>query len=680
MFLQEILHATQYYRAPTPQPNEWDGDLAQLTDLNVDTIQIRVNWRWNETRENEYTFDDLDTLFDLAEKHKKKVIVKFLLECAPQYVFDKYDGARIGPRGEVLRGGSHGAFYGGFRPCFTNPYVQERAVKFVEQITLRYKDKKHLLFWNAWNEIRNAPVEECFCPHCRAAFGKYLKNKFQSIEKLNEFYGTAEESFETIALPTMAHGTWDIYEFKKFKGGAELYNWLKFVYDAVKKHDKNHPVMAHVGCPSLFQDTIMDNCDDATVSKAVDFFGTSIPFSTDMSTHNARLTYLMLNDFMHSIDPNYLAYEIYPGLGMYTQHYDTNYDMKYKLYSALACGAKGFNYWQFRAERIGQETDCAGLARMDGTPRPVCKEVQSFGNFLNTHGNLFVNAKRNKADVAIVFDYDSSLLSAIEDHYSTSHSFERVPTPRRYFHSALEGFYRLLHNKNYNVDFVHTHEPKKLESYKVLYFPYYSMLNEKIVPYLKRFLENGGTILADEGFGFRQENTWAQPYDIACKPLMDARLAERRFSQEETLSIYDKDVLFAPFKSVYNVQNATTLLSFQDGTPALQSVKYGKGALYLFGFSIGYSYYKNEYAELEKLLYSLLNESNVVPLTYANREKVFEKRLTSSKGEIVVLFNNTMEEQKIPLQNGVVSCYIDGKVQDGTLLLPPQGITYFIEK
>ena len=37
-------------------------------------------------------FDDVDKLFDLAEKHNKKVVFKFLLENAPQYIFDKYNG------------------------------------------------------------------------------------------------------------------------------------------------------------------------------------------------------------------------------------------------------------------------------------------------------------------------------------------------------------------------------------------------------------------------------------------------------------------------------------------------------------------------------------------------------------------------------------------------------------
>ena len=79
MFLNSILHATQYYRAPTPLPEEWETDIENLEKLNLDTFQIRMSWRWNEKREGEYDFSDVDKLMDLAQKHNRKVIIKFML-------------------------------------------------------------------------------------------------------------------------------------------------------------------------------------------------------------------------------------------------------------------------------------------------------------------------------------------------------------------------------------------------------------------------------------------------------------------------------------------------------------------------------------------------------------------------------------------------------------------------
>ena len=100
MFLNEILYATQYYRAPTPLEEEWETDISKLGDIGIDTFQIRINWRWNERKEDEYDFSDIDRLMELSAKYNKKVIIKFLLECAPQYIFEKYKGSRIGSKGK----------------------------------------------------------------------------------------------------------------------------------------------------------------------------------------------------------------------------------------------------------------------------------------------------------------------------------------------------------------------------------------------------------------------------------------------------------------------------------------------------------------------------------------------------------------------------------------------------
>ena len=678
MFFDKIIHGTQYYRTPTPLPEEWEGDIAKMGEFNIDAMQIRINWRWNERREGEYDFSDVDRLMDLAEKYNRKVIIKFLLECAPQYVFDKYGGTRIGPKGEQLRGGAHGAFYGGWRPCFTNPQVQAAAVRFVEKVAERYHNRKNLILWNAWNEIRNKPIEDCFCPHCRKAFGKYLENKFGTIEKLNQFYGAAEDSFDTIALPAMAHGFWDIYEFKKFKGGTELYNYVKFVYDGVRKYDSEHPIMTHVGFTSAFQDNIGDVCDDFTVSKAVDFWGTSIPCSCSMDTHEKRLDFFMLNDFLRSVDENYFVHEIYPGLGMFKYEYDTPFDMRFKLYSVLANGAKGLVYWQYRAERVGHEQDCAGIVRADGSPRPVAYEAQKFGADLTANMQYFVGAKAQKAEVGIVFDFDSMLMSEIEDAASPPDFSFEARNPVYYYRNAHAGMYRLLTDGNYAVDYVGVTKPELFEQYKVLYFPYYTMLDHAIIPYLQKFLENGGTLIADEGFGFRTPNTWMQPYDIDCKPLMTARMRERR-RKKDYITYEGVQVQTAPYRNEYRVENAEECLYFEDGSAAAWTVNYGKGRIYLLGFSAGYSYYETGDKAWLKMMDGLLKDAGVEKKAYSDVENgVYEKRITNGDKEIIFILNAGEKEQQIKTDAEATLGGGTGSLKDGVLTIPAKECVYIV--
>ncbi len=679
MFFDEIIHGTQYYRTPTPLPEEWEGDIENFEKFNIDAFQIRMNWRWNERRENEYDFSDVDRLLELAEKNGRKVIMKFLLECAPQYVYEKYDGTRIGSKGEKIRPGAHGAFYGGWLPCFTNPKVLERALLFVEKVAQRYAGNKNIILWNAWNEIRNRPVDECFCPECRKAFGKYLKGKYGTIENLNAKYGAAEDSFETINLPIMPHGFWDIYEFKKFKGSYELHRYLKEIYAVVRKYDKKTPIMCHAGICSGFQGHLFDVCDDFEVSKAVDFWGTSIPFASEMSTHDNRLNMMLLGDFMRSIDKNYFNHEIYPGLGMF-KDYDTPFDMKYKLYTALSHGSKGIVYWQYRAERVGMEQDCAGIMRVDGTPRPAAYAVKDFGEDLHKNMQYLAGAEVVPGKVAIVFDFDSLLLNEIEEASGDIFKFTYNVDPR-YYPNSHQGMYKLLKNLGYNVDYTCATRPETFENYKVLYFPYYSMLDEKIVPYLEKFLENGGVVIADEGFGLRDMNTWMRAGDINAKPLITARLLERRKTKfnPETAVLMGETVNLAPFTSRYAVEDADVAASFGDGTPAIQSVGYKGGKIYLSGISLGFGYLAGGEKCYEEFVDGILKQAGIEKFPFADvKNGVYEKRTQKDNVEIVFIFNNADENKSFDLEKDIIALGADAVADGKVMTVPAGGIGYAV--
>ena len=680
MFFDKIIHGTQYYRTPTPLPTEWEGDIASLGTYNIDAFQIRMNWRWNERKEGEYDFSDVDELLRLAEKNGRKVIMKFLLECAPQYVYEKYEGTRIGPRGEKIRPGSHGAFYGGWLPCFTNPMVFERALKFVDAVAKRYAGNPNIILWNMWNEIRNRPIEECFCPHCRTAFGKYLEGKFGTIENLNAFYGAAEESFETVNLPSMPHGFWDIYEFKKFKSSHELHRYLHEIYAVIRRYDAKTPIMSHAGFCSAFQTDIGDAVDDYHVSKATDFWGTSLPFATNMDNEENRLSMMLLGDFMRSVDKNYFNHEIYPGLGMFGD-YDTPFDMKFKLYTALSNGAKGLVYWQYRAERVGMEQDCAGLTRVDGTPRPVLYAASDFGADLHKNSEYFVSAEVESAEAAIVFDYDSLLMAEIEEASAALPFVFNCENDLHYYKKSHTGMYKLFKKLNFNIDYINVKTPELFSKYKVLYFPYHTMLDEKIVPFLREFLARGGSVIADEGFGLRDLNTWMRVGDINLKPLITARLRERRSTlrSEEFVDLMGEKTRILPYKSEVAVENAEVIAAFENGKPAIQMVRSGNGKIYLSGVSLGYIYEKTEAKGVENFMNGILQDAGIRKYRFADfKNGVYEKRLLSEDREIVFIFNMSENDKTVSLDRKIVAYGADASVDGDQMTVKAGEIGYAI--
>ena len=677
MFFDKIIHGTQYYRSPTPLPEEWEEDIPKLAEYGLDAFQIRINWRWNEIREGEYNFDDVDRLFELAEQNGQKVIIKFLLECAPQYVFDKYGGTRIGPRGEKLRGGSHGAFYGGWRPCFTNPDVARRAALFCEEVAKRYKDRPSLILYNAWNEIRNKPIEDCFCDHCRAAYGRYLKKKFGTVDALNAFYGTAEDSFESIALPSTPHGFWDTYEFKSFRSGENLYDYLRIVYDAVRLHDREHPIMSHVGFTSAFQYSLGDVCNDYVAKDAVDFWGTSIPCSCDMTGVDDRLDFMMLNDYLRSLDKNYFLHEIYPGLGMFKYSYDTPFDMRFKLYTALSSGAKGLVYWQYRAERVGHENDCAGIMRADGSPREVAFAVRDFGTELRGNAERIAAATVMPREAAIVFDYNSLLLSMTEDSCGPDFQFNQS-NPLYYYRNSHAGAYRLMRECDYEVDYLGACYPERFGEYKLLYFPYYNMFDGKVGAAISEYVKNGGVVIADEGFGLRSMNTWMNPYDIPIKPAATVRLRERRRTSAIPLEYKGQCFNAHPFKSEYSAEGAEVLMRFEDGTPAAQVISHGKGRIYLLGFPLGYTAYNDRCEALRTLLTDIMSDAGISPAAHSDFKRgLYSKEMSDGDGVIHFLFNCTGSEQRVTLGKGTRRLGGFGEVDGDTVTLKDGEMGYY---
>ena len=684
MFFDDIIYGIQYYRAPTPLPTEWEEDLSKMVDrISVDTIQLRIQWRQNERREGEYNFSDLDKLFELSEKYNLKVIVKFLLENAPQYVYDKYDGYRRNADNTIIRGRSHGAFYiGGWLPCFHNEKVKERAELFVRKVAERYANKENIILWNAWNEPRNRPVGECYCAACAKSYAGWLKERYATVENLNEIFGTAEESLETVQLPASPHGYWDVYLFKKWTSGRALYDNLKFVYDGIREFDKVRPIMSHSGIFSGHQKYLEDLGDENEIKKAVDFYGTSFPPEGDMQEYENALETRFTADYIRGVDENFFVHEIYPSLGLFV-NYDKPTDLQFKLWSILGAGAKGLVYWQYRAERLGNENDCSGIVNVDGTDKDVTATVKQFGDFVQKCGKLFVHAKAEKGAVAIGVDYDSRLISAIEDGTDAENTFDmRIRSnPIYYYHHATKGGYNLFVDLGYAVDFVNLDGDKNFDGYKVVYLPYYNMADSNNDEKLKTFVENGGVLICDEGFALRdRKNTWLR-VDSVPFSFMNAKMQKRRLSRGvEKFSLGGSEVSVNPYRTWYQT-NGKVLATFEDGEAAIQEISYGKGKILLLSTSIGYSYKISKESGWRIFMRKYIEEhTDAKPKKYADSVNDIHHQTLEIENDTIEIVQNYSQTTIGIEKQANVEILTETDCTNGVILLKPTETVCFLTK
>jgi beta-galactosidase len=639
---KQFIYGAQYYRAPTPLPEEWEYDMEKMGAAGIDTVQIRVQWRKNEPSEGQYEFEDVDRLFDVAAKHNKKVIFKFLMENAPDYIFQKYSGSRIGLDNQEIRPGAHGAFYiGGWLPCFDNPDVIARAKAFVKICVQRYKNREELLLWNIWNEPRSRPLGECCCEHSINSYREYLRNKYKVIENLNNFYGKGWESFETVDSPGMPHDYAEVFEWRQWASSA-VTSRLDFMYKTVKELDATRPVISHVGCCSVIQDAAGDCSDDIANAAAVDFYGTSLPTADEFSNFISESRCLMICDWMRHVDPNYWVYELYPDWGDWTKPVTVN-DYKFKVWACLAAGAKGILYWQYRAERLGCENNLAGLVNIDGSFKEISHESGRIAQFIHQNEDFLSKAEVVEDPIGILYSRESDLISSVENSCGTVFKFDQSPGFYCY-NKSIQGAHALFRELGFVPQFIDVRRLAEcLGKIRVLYIPQLYIPAADTLELLQQFVANGGKIIAEEGLALRQQNTWLNPHWPAdgFAALMGARIKTRiatRFADEK---IVWNDITVKPGEFISHLEclNAQPVAYWQDSNIAAAATK---NSLFI-GTAFGAAFLDNSNSSENylELIRNVLTEWGIQPMFANLPKRIYARKLRYRNQVMHIIFNRS---------------------------------------
>lgn len=653
MLFNSFVFGTQYYRAPTPLTQEWEEDIKKMVDLNISTFQIRVQWRWNEPKEGIYYFNDVDRLIELANKYGRKTIIKFMLETAPQYVFGKLNGTRKNFCGVPIIPASHGAFYvGGWLPCFDNLFVRDAAIRFVERTVDRYKNDNSLILWNAWNEPRSRPSQDCACDHSMLAYRKWLENEFGTIERFNDFFGIKEESFGTISPPGLPEGYWDYYMFRKWRAQVAVPQMVNMVADTIRKLDSKHPIICHVGYSEISQPTSEDVVDDFELTKVVDFIGTSYPVPNLVQNRCDEVMCSLVLDFMRSLDKGYFVHEMYPDWGMWTEPVPVE-DLRYKLWTILSRAPNGLCFWQYRAERLGCENNCAGLVHMDGSLNQRSIEVGRFGNVIQSNIDLFNRLSISDSEVAILFDWDSSLISKVEElENNLEIQFKPGANSPLYYYHSINGMYRLFSDSSIPVDFLDTRHMADIGKYKVVYAPCMEIINQKTADILQKYILNGGVLLADEGFGLRQENTWLRK---SKKPFENMEKLPQvywtyRVKREDEVVLPAGKVRTSPFKTLYCPVGGISLASYSDEQTAIIEYMVGSGKIILMGCPVGYSYMKYPDISWKLWMETVFLNLNLVRNPCDDLDNgISSRQLICGDEKMIIVFNRSDTEKTISI-------------------------------
>lgn len=651
-----LLHGGDY------NPEQWldepdilKKDIAYFKEAGINTVSLGMfSWSMLEPEEGNFQFEWMEEVIENLYQNGISAILATPSGARPKWMADKYE--------EVLRvdeNRNRNLFGLRHNHCYTSPVYREKIKKINKELANRFKDNPAVILWHISNEYGG----ECHCPLCQEAFRAWLKERYGTIEEVNQrwcttFWSHRYLDFSQIESPSPRGET--------ALQGLSL-DWKRFVTDRTldfMKHEIQALREAEARQPATTN--FMYNFNGLDYHKFADELDLiswdSYPTWHKEEEYQTALDCGMQHDIMRSIKKqSFLLMESCPS--------STNWQKVSKLrrpdmhitasLQAVAHGSDSVLYFQMRQSRGGEEKfHGAVIDHYGGNDTRVFKEVCRTGKALEALGQIA--GSQVKAEAAVIYDWDCRW------------AVEGSAGPRNcgmYYKESVEKSYNGLRRQGLNVDVISTDQP--LEGYKLVIAPMVYMFRNGFERRVRQFVDQGGIFVLTYWSGVVDENDrcylGGTPYGLM--DVMGLRSTEiDGLYDGEINHFYPVDKNEAGLDSVYTCEHLCQLVElttakslmvygddFYKKTPAVTYNAFGKGSAYYVCADAEQYFYTDFYEKLVKKagIETILGEKLPQGIEVTSR---FTK-----EAEYIFIQNYRKKEKKILLpQGGWEIVYGDG--------------------
>lgn len=661
----------QYYRPPFPYACDWERDFKNMQELGFNTVKLWAMWNRIEKKQGSFDFVELDELVALAERYGLKVVINTIPEGAPYWTLEgNEDGLYQTCKGEkVTYGGPPNIPSAGWPGlCFDSPAGARLASIFIEKTAEHFADNETVIAIDVWNEPHLEPMFDyredilCYCSHSCKKFVEWLKNKYVTLEKLNEKWYRNYSNWSEVTPPPRFGTYADMMDWRMF-WLENLRDWLRLRVNAARKGAPNKKIQTHVAYSATLGNRIKGGLanelgDEFMLAPEVDIFGlTSFPKWLMGKEH--IITHLAHHEIIAEASRNkpYYQVELQGGAGkagLLGSEVPNGRDVRLWNWNTIAAGGKGVVYWQYAPEPSGLEAPGFGLTGFEGENTERSLEASECAKKLSQ--DILDNAKRVHATNAIYLSRHSQVLC-----YCGARQEELCA-------GSVFGIYKAAYRSSLPVRFCHENylEDLKTNGIKTLFLPMPLALSQREISAFLEFVKEGGTIvteacpgLFDEGALLDQKSTLLkelfglQNVDIQASPDWGEIGAKWVDGGESFKGTHYRQVV-SPMDSSVKV-----LAVFDDGHPAVTERSYGKGRAVWIGTYCGLYYHKTGDAAERKLFTSYMDKggygiiSKITVDKPSSEEQTFAPvvRLHETDDEYVLtLVNHNFVDEKISIE------------------------------
>lgn len=652
-----------YYPEHWPR-SRWETDARMMREMGIEVVRMaEFSWFKMEPEEGRFEFEWLDDAIDVLAREGIKTILGTPTAAPPAWIIER--NPEIQP---VDSFGNVHHFGGRHHDCQSNLVYREHVRRFVTAFAKHFGENPNVIGWQVDNELGNSHGDLCHCESCRRRFQEWLKEKYGTIENLNEKWGTAfwsqgYNTFEQIPTP-----------MRTASGGknpsAEL-DWKRFCSDLVIEfHDLQAGIIRRYSPGRFITQNMMGFSDKFSYYKLAE----ELEFSSHDQYPGGHFNAVqnVMKDAELSAALSFIrSTKDAPFAIMEQQSSITGWEVlgrapapgQLALWSmqSVANGADAVIYFRWRSCMMGTEQYWHGLLPHSGIPKRNYREIEAFMHKTKPLMQEIKGAMPPK-EAAILFSYEQEYAMQIQPHHPDLNYVDHLMT-----------YYKALHRRNIPADFIP--EGRDMSPYKMIIAPLWYLTNPESSESLREYVQNGGTLVLTMRSGIKDEYNLCltdKPLPAGLDDLTGIEVDEYdSLLQTDAAVVWDgKEYPCTKWCDIMHTNTAEPVAAygkyFYAGTPAITKNSYGKGTVWYIGTEMG-----------EELALRFIDEAakaaNLQSLGCTAAGVELKIREKDGKSWLFAL-NHTDEEQKISVPEGFAPRF---EGQTGTL--PPYGTEVYVK-
>jgi beta-galactosidase len=640
-------------------------ELMDRAHVNVATVGV-FSWTALQPGPNDFTFGWMDEVMDKLADSGRYAVLATPTAAQPAWMSRMHpDVLRAHPDGRRRHHGARVNY------CPNSETYRSYAREIARRLAERYADHPALLAWHVSNEYGGAAHNGyCWCDTCAEAFRHWLKDKYGSLEELNQAYWAAFWSHTYTDWAEVDPP----YEDGEYAIAALTLDWHRFMSGSM------------LGC----------YLNEARVLREVT---PEVPVTTNlMGFHQGNDCHVWAphldvvswdsypapgSDPAHAAAGHMLTYGLKqrPFLLMESAPSSTNWqglaslkrpgEMRLRSFQAVANGADSVMYFQWRAGRGGHEKHHGAVVHHVSSPEArVFREVAELGEELESLGDALLGSEV-PARIGILYDWENNwLLSAQAGIHRGSGA---------HYRELVLQHHKALWERNIPAHLVGPQAD--LADYDVIAAPMLYMLRPEWAQKVAQFVREGGTYLATFLTGWVDDSdlaylggyggplrevlgVWAEECD-GVRP-GETRRIEFADAHGACSGSYDT----RRYCELSHADGARVLATYAEdfyaGRPAVTVNEYGEGRAYYLAAEV-------DDALLGDLYDTICREAGIAPVMDTPDGVAAHRRAQPGRSFLFVL-NHNDTEASVDLGPGLYRDMPADAPRTGTVTLPPRGV------